>query len=466
VHGATTNPHTYIHTHPYIYIRLEVILGRGLTKETLAEADRLVVILITTGEEVVGPKWVRHNTHSLLELVRSSLVATMNANRGATGEFEKFHEWGKRGGRGLPTVKAENFALSSWVAKDAFVSALHGCEWGPKAEFCLGTGFFTLRDWRSGKEHLSHPVIRALMDGESVLRSSTVQDNGLETVKATNGGGWEVAGQHQLVQRQRELDNKNDEVLTVAEREAMVASAKKWGKETDVDCDAKSIRCVELKSGVIQTVANTGRIEIVRPGDDVELLYKGSKEHCTVERIIALVDGSRCTIWLFVLWFYNIGIGGSRKLGEKARTKQDPFTRAGIVNRELPGSNDNFMPIPVRMLVQRVHVQHHCQVIEEAKSRKHIWNAADVRANSKHPKKCAVRRTCVTHMDHKCKSLACVADFQQWVSMLCHHESYRDGSKVKFAIFSEEQGFRPRRHREGGHEDDVEDDTSTVDDAT
>jgi hypothetical protein len=488
--SASHNQHCY-DTHVYTPdLRLEVLLsGGGLSADTLAEVDALAMFLMAKGEKVMGKKWWRHNTHSLLELVRASLVATMDAGRGATGEFERCHSWGKRGGRGLPTVVAENYAFDRWVAKDAMMLALRGLSWGSRAQFRLGSGFFTLADTREGKTHLSHPVIRHLMGGESVLAQYVSRGPESARVRVVEADGWEPMSPQELrTQRVRETDELHaarveyeekkgvyKPTLNTKELERLQEAVTDCGSSKDASHTGRAARIINLKYGV-QRVQPNGKVETVKCGDNVELCIKGVPAYATVERIIAVVNGGRCSVWVFPLWYYKKK-AGLHELVDKTRNTT-LVTR--LVALETYGP-DTFMPVPVRTLRQRVHTQHHCEVLTDKDQkapeggpswkagwaetqRRAMWFATTTKDNQLYRTKCAVRRTCNQHADHMCKDDACVADFQRWVHRMCHCTA-GPGLLDTYEVFTQSQGFRPRRKAIGyDHGDDDDDDGADDDD--
>jgi hypothetical protein len=387
----------------------------------------------------------------------------MDANRGATGDFEKFHLWGKRGGRGLPTIKAEKFAFTRWVARDAFQLALRGVEWGPNAEYKLGRGYFTLRDHRPGKQHLSHPTIRRLLEGESVVRQEAapqLQDP-VVTVETKDGGGWEPAGRHQLVLRKQDLSQQNQQVLNVDEQDDLVRAAEAY----HVNYDAGRARYVDLTSGVVHA-HHGGKVEHVRAGDDAQVLWKGKTEYATIERIIAVIDGANCSIWLFVLWYTKNGVGGRGGAG----VQKDRIRDTTIVKRQIVGDDWVFMPVPVKMLVERVHVLHHCaDMITDEDDRKMVWDATEVKDNRKHKGKCAVRRVCKRHGVHTCADPACVEQFLLWSRVMCHAtpaipRNLEQVHPSTYEIFTKRHGYHPRRPRIGDDAIDADDDEDDEDD--
>jgi hypothetical protein len=486
-HSPSTTPHTHMH----MGLRLEVVLcAGGLSPATLADADALAVFLIEHGVAVLGEKWLRHNTHSLLELVRSSLLATMDAGRGGSGRFESFHTWGKRGGTGLPTVKAEKYAFHLWVGRDALVLAMRGCAWGPTAQFRLGPGFFKLIDHHEGKGHLSHPVIRRLMGGESVLKvAGTEVPAGVSDVRVLDGNGWQPANPREL-DAKRSVRRPRTPPLNLTELGALRDAVTVWnsslpaidaaahvgieGAEHMQQCEhhgehdrhgnfrhpccraaslqRKDTPIMHLKSG-LKCALPSGKVETVKCGDDVELQYEaGSTDYGTVERIIAVVVGGRCLVWVFVLWYYKRMQSGNFRDGP--RVQDDKLRNTKLVTRRNAEKGDVFAPVPVRTLLERVHMQHRCTVLSTA-DRKTVWHAKDSKTNRMDEKKaCAVRRTCTAHADHACKAPACEAQFTNWVRRMCHSTCNTAANPDIYEVFTQSEGFRPRREETAADDDD------------
>jgi hypothetical protein len=347
----------------------------GLTKADVAELQVQAKSLVSLLVKHLGKKKAsdKPTVHALLDFTRKTLVALQSAHFSSTGSYETHHKHHK-------SHKALSLLcqLRRHMIRDTISMCLHGTKWGEDGQFQFGQALLHLRDTRTGKEHLPHPIlssISTLLPRGNIKVGLTLVDN----------KGW-VPVRHQ--QKDIKPSGIPDSVLvTLTETYEKVLGK---GFEFSRIMEVASVKNITAPVEVVITV-----------GDHVGAVFQRKTAYLQIKRMLVVGAHESANdpgletlrMWVQPVWYELLMKNGQHW----QHTERETFM--------LERSEDNVLWLPVDQVIEPVLIVHSCirlcnaneKVIRKTKSPIPGHPSSGWWCDCTGTNLCAIRKVCSKH---------------------------------------------------------------------
>ena len=281
------------------------------------------------------------------------LDAFQNASTTRTDPFEQRHQGPKRAAAGRRSGRhgggGEPLALKDSMRMSTVRCVLQGMQWGEEWEHAAKPLVRNVRDYRTGKELLPHPLIAKLIRwvaDEGDAATSTTWMGGGPWTPLSLGGPIELLPSNELLYFQ--LQTSHAAYYTDQTTHALLE-----GHAAFPSPDTP-LRIQRLKSMV---QLGEGRRLLIKKGDDAAVNYENNTAYCTInEIVVAWVSRTTPYLWVFPAWFV---VKGWRN--KAADTPQRHRQRETVLLRLAPLRRGAFSPpVPAADVESQVCIVHSC----------------------------------------------------------------------------------------------------------